>query len=278
MGGDGWRAGIWPSVWALWAVIALGACQLSQDETRNRMVQFFEEVVFGGLPGDDYATEALTRWNGSVRAVIIGADADEHRTEVLNQLRLAAELAGLAIETHEVDPDVENLLRQIAELVGEFGGRRKADALDPELLRRASTLKTLLESRNTSQEDFDLVVLFVPTGQFFVHERHVPCATYTRSDEGVLSNIFVLISLQDEDMISHCVAHEIAHAFGLFGHSGQVRSVVSPVHGEGEFTRWDKDGAPYSLRQPPEAWDVAPRGHASDSTTGFGNLGVQLGR
>ena len=174
-------------------LLSVGSCQTTKEQHRDRLARFFEDVVFGGLPGDDHTGEQLTRWDGPIRLQVSGAQADTYRQEVWAQLRMAAGLAGLSIEESDA------------------GG-----------------------------EDPNFVVLFAPTKNFPVNERYAPCRAGVRSANGVLFHILIQISVAEKNWVKPCIAHEIAHSFGLFGHSPRVPSVLSPIHGETDFTDWDE--------------------------------------
>jgi hypothetical protein len=89
-------------------------------------------------------------------------------------------------------------------------------------------------------ETANFSVLFVAKEDFLVNREYVPCYARTEFSEGTMIRVVIQISVEREDMIEKCIAHEILHGMGLRGHSALVSSVLSPLHGENDLTRWDE--------------------------------------
>ena len=75
---------------------------------------------------------------------------------------------------------------------------------------------------------------------FSIRKDFVPCSARINSKSGVINKARIKISTANESKISKCIAHEFMHSFGFRYHSGLVRSILSPAHGEDDFTRWDE--------------------------------------
>ena len=107
-------------------------------------------------------------------------------------------------------------------------------------LNRVSKLTGLsieLEKSPTSESNY--VVQFSPDIGFSVRKDFVRCSVGVRPKDGVIKNVRIKISTANESEVAGCITHEIMHSLGFRYHSGLVRSVLSPVHGEDDFTHWD---------------------------------------
>ncbi len=83
-------------------------------------------------------------------------------------------------------------------------------------------------------------VEFVADEGFTVRNDFVPCLVTLSGDDPVIERAKIKISVVEEERIGDCISHEIMHSFGFKYHSGIVTSVLSPAHGEADFTRWDE--------------------------------------
>ncbi len=73
-----------------------------------------------------------------------------------------------------------------------------------------------------------------------VRKEFVPCSARLRVKFGVIEKVEINISTAKKSLISECIAHEMMHSFGFRYHSAISKSILSPVHGEQDFTRWDE--------------------------------------
>lgn len=89
-------------------------------------------------------------------------------------------------------------------------------------------------------DDTNYVVEFIPDKLYRVRNDYVPCSVHVRDREGVIYAVRVRISVHDPALVSVCNAHEIMHSLGFRFHSGIARSILSPIHGEKDFTAWDE--------------------------------------
>ena len=85
----------------------------------------------------------------------------------------------------------------------------------------------------------DLTITFVENEDFLVNREHVPCFARVRTQSDRIVDAEVQLSAADPEQIDRCLSHELMHAFGIFYHSGIVRSTMSPAHGEAQLTAWD---------------------------------------
>ncbi len=123
-------------------------------------------------------------------------------------------------------------------LVGE--GAAKFTAEVTRQLNKISKLTGLsirLEDAPTGETNY--LVQFSAEEGFSLRKDFVPCSARIVPKGGVIKKVRIKISTANESMISKCIAHEIMHSFGFRYHSGLVRSILGPAHGEDGFTRWD---------------------------------------
>ena len=86
-----------------------------------------------------------------------------------------------------------------------------------------------------------MTVTFVKNPDFLINREHVPCYARLNLDDHLITRAEVQISIAEPELIDHCLAHELMHVFGFRYHSGIVRSVLSPAHGNPELlTPWDE--------------------------------------
>lgn len=91
------------------------------------------------------------------------------------------------------------------------------------------------------------------------------CYAHTDSnDEGDLTLGEIHLPVARRQSAESCLDHEVLHAFGFRGHTHRIRSTISYVGSEDEWTRWDRIliRALYDPQMPPaayrdEALDVA---------------------
>ena len=119
-----------------------------------------------------------------------------------------------------------------------------AEKYRPEVARQLNRMSKLtglsiqVEDSPTSESNY--LVRFSAEEGFSVRKDFVPCSAGVAPKGGVITKAGIKISTANESMISGCIAHEIMHSLGFRYHSGLVRSILSPAHGEDDFTRWDE--------------------------------------
>ena len=86
----------------------------------------------------------------------------------------------------------------------------------------------------------DITIEFTEERTFTIR-RNVPagCYTHTKQRGNVLRSVDIRINKLDDPDSVWCLDHELMHAFGFFGHSHRLRSVMSAAHHENRFTQWD---------------------------------------
>lgn len=119
-----------------------------------------------------------------------------------------------------------------------------ADKYRPEVeaqLRRVSKLTGVeVEIAELPVAETNYEVRFVPTEDFLVNKEYVPCAVGVKWNEGVIEGTLIRISTAEKGLIKPCIIHEVMHSFGFGNHSGVISSILSPFHGEDDFTPWDE--------------------------------------
>ena len=93
---------------------------------------------------------------------------------------------------------------------------------------------------DTATVEDNFTVEFVPEPEHLVNGEAAPCSASVSYRDNAITSVHVRISIADRTRIKRCIAHEIAHGFGLRGHSGIVRSILSPFHQEESLTEWDQ--------------------------------------
>ena len=87
--------------------------------------------------------------------------------------------------------------------------------------------------------DPNVTVSLVETADFLINREHVQCFAGLDRDQGRIKHGEIQISIEDPTMVDQCLAHEFMHVFGLYYHSGIVRSALSFGHEERVMTQWD---------------------------------------
>ncbi len=145
----------------------------------------------------------------------LDSDVEQHKRIVKWNRPIRAKLTGVHSEKYR--PVVEAQLRRAAELTG-----LSIRVLAPE------------------QSPANYEVEFLSDEGFIVRNDFVPCLVTLTRDDAVIKHAKIQISVLKEEKIEECIAHEIMHSFGLRYHSAIVTSVLSPAHGEEDFTPWDE--------------------------------------
>jgi len=88
-------------------------------------------------------------------------------------------------------------------------------------------------------EDANVVVELVEELDFLINREYVNCYAHLQGRGNRFEEATVYIGVAQSEGFQKCVVHELMHVFGFRYHSGIIRSVLSPVHGEAELTEWD---------------------------------------
>lgn len=124
-------------------------------------------------------------------------------------------------------------------VVGDGAGRFTAE-VTRKLDRIAKLTGLSIRHHGAPTSETNYSVEFSAQQGFSIRKDFVPCAVEIGIEDGVINRARIRISTASEAMISTCIAHEMMHSFGFRYHSGIVRSILSPAHGEGDLTRWDE--------------------------------------
>ncbi len=124
-------------------------------------------------------------------------------------------------------------------LIGE-----RAETFAPDVARQLQKMSdwTGLSIRrlDSPTTESNYLIEFSSSQGFSIRKDFVPCVVRLSVEGGVIEKAAIKISIADETLISKCIAHEIMHSFGFRYHSGVTRSILSPAHGEDDFTHWDE--------------------------------------
>ena len=86
----------------------------------------------------------------------------------------------------------------------------------------------------------DLTVKLVEDSAFLVSEEFAACYVHLEGEDHFVDGATIYVGMDQPEGFGRCIDHEIMHALGFRFHSGRLRSVLSPVHGERRFTVWDR--------------------------------------
>ncbi len=105
-------------------------------------------------------------------------------------------------------------------------------------ISKLTSLSIQLDKAPTKETNY--LIKFSAEEGFSIRKDFVRCSAGIKSENGVIKKARIQISTTNKSKISRCIAHEIMHTLGFRYHSGLVRSILSPAHGEDDFTRWDE--------------------------------------
>lgn len=86
----------------------------------------------------------------------------------------------------------------------------------------------------------NVIVTLEEEGDFLVNEEYVGCYVSLDGSGSRIQQATIHVGMAQAENFERCIAHEFMHVFGFRFHSGVVRSVLSPVHGEDALTAWDE--------------------------------------
>lgn len=114
------------------------------------------------------------------------------------------------------------------------GQRRQVDAAITRFAGATGLDVRLVESSGDIRIDFS-------DEREFVIRRNIraDCYAHTKRPSGRLEAVEISIGTRNVANGKSCLDHELMHAFGFFGHSHRLRSVMSAAHGEDSLTEWD---------------------------------------
>ena len=179
---------------------------------------------------------------GLLLAIVVpaGCSAPEVRDERL--VRFVDELVfgGPFDAHHEQD---KRVTRWSGDMRVAITGQRSEDYHDP-LADHVARMAALsgLDARMVAagKGEANVVVELVSKNDFLINREFVDCYARLQGQGNQIDRATVFIGVAQAEGFRDCVVHELMHVFGFRYHSGIVRSVMSPTHGEHELTEWDK--------------------------------------
>ncbi len=186
----------------LLAALLLTACVTTGST--DEVVRFFNDIGFFGSPG-------AHPMSGKV-------------------------LAETAYTKHRIYRWEDDLRVEVRGVKNEDFSRQIAELLD-----RMSELTGLrYEMLAPGQGEGNFRIEFLSKEGFLVQKtEYVPCNTRFRKLKEKILKVEIQISVEKPEILRHCIAHEMFHAFG-FGHSNVLPSVVNSKMREEQLTHWDK--------------------------------------
>ncbi|MDH3593426.1 MAG: DUF2927 domain-containing protein [Rhodospirillales bacterium] len=114
------------------------------------------------------------------------------------------------------------------------------DALAEEVARMADLSGVDARMASSGEDETNVVVELVEERDFVVNREYADCYAHLEGDDHHIDSAKVYIGMARPEGFQDCAAHELMHVFGFRFHSGILRSVMSPAHGEDELTEWDE--------------------------------------
>ncbi len=173
-------------------------------------------VVLAGCTGPEVRDERLVRF---VDELVFGGPFDAHHKQDKRVTRWSGDMR-VAITGPGAEDHGERLAGHVASMAALSG-------LDARMVA-------------AGEDDANVVVKLIDERDFLVNREHVDCYAHLQGQGNRIDKATVYIGTAKAGGFQDCVAHELMHVFGFRYHSGIVRSVMSPAHGEHELTEWDK--------------------------------------
>lgn len=86
----------------------------------------------------------------------------------------------------------------------------------------------------------DIIINFTDEREFVIRKNVAAgCYAHTRRRGDRIRSVEIKIGKRSDPETVWCLDHELMHAFGFFGHSHRLRSVMSASHHEVRLTDWD---------------------------------------
>ena len=86
----------------------------------------------------------------------------------------------------------------------------------------------------------DIIINFTDEREFVIRKNVAAgCYAHTRRRGDRIRSVEIKIGKRCDPETVWCLDHELMHAFGFFGHSHRLRSVMSASHHEVRLTDWD---------------------------------------
>jgi hypothetical protein len=114
------------------------------------------------------------------------------------------------------------------------------DALAEQVARMAQLSGLDAHMAAAGDGEANVVVELVEERDFLINREYADCYAHVKGGENHIDSAKVYIGMDKPEGFEDCAAHELMHVFGFRFHSGILRSVMSPAHGEDELTEWDE--------------------------------------
>ncbi len=204
--------------------------------------------MFGEKPGKpeagftDTAAAATraARWTLLALALLTGCATPEVRNERLVRFMDELFFGGPYDAHHKQD---KRLARWSGAMRVAITGPRAEDyrdALAEQVTRMAELSGVDARMVEPGDGEANVVVELVEERDFLVNREYADCYAQLKGGEHHVDSAKVYIGMDKPEGFEDCAAHELMHVFGFRFHSGIVRSVMSPTHGEDELTEWDE--------------------------------------
>ena len=204
--------------------------------------------VFEEKPGKpqagfaDTAAAATRAARSTLLALVLlaGCATEEARNERLVRFMDELFFGGPYDAHHEQD---KRLARWSGEMRVAITGPRAEDyrdALAEEVARMAALSGVDARMVELGDGEANVVVELVEQSDFLINREYADCYAHLEGNESHIDSAKIYIGMDKPEGFEDCGAHELMHVFGFRYHSGILRSVMSPAHGEDELTEWDE--------------------------------------
>ena len=180
------------------------------------------------------------RWGLLALALLTGCATEEVRNERL--VRFMGELffGGPYDAHHEQDKRLARWRGPMRVAIIGPHAEDYRDALAEQVARMAQLSGLDAHMAAAGDGEANVVVELVEERDFLVNREYANCYAHLEGGEHHIDGAKIYIGMDKSDGFEDCAAHELMHVFGFRFHSGIVRSVMSPAHGEDELTEWDE--------------------------------------
>ncbi len=203
--------------------MTVGQCgNLAEDQASSRARKAFvvavllASVVVPGCRAPEVPDERLVRF---VDELAFGGPFDAHHEQDKRITRWSGEmrvgLTGPGAEDYRED------------LVGHVANMAELSGLDARVVAAGDS-------------NANVVVELVEELDFLINREYVACYAHLQGQGHRIEAAKVYIGVAQADGFQNCLVHELMHVFGFRYHSGILRSVLSPAHGEDVLTEWDE--------------------------------------
>jgi hypothetical protein len=179
-------------------------------------------------------------WALLVMGLLAGCTSVEARNERLVRFMDELFFGGPYDAHHEQDKRLSRWSGTMRVAITGPGAEEHRDDLAEQVAGMAALSGLDARMAAAGDGEANVVVELVEQNDFLINREYVACYAHVKGGENHIDSAKVYIGMDKPEGFRDCMAHELMHVFGFSFHSGIVRSVLSPAHGEDELTEWDE--------------------------------------